>query len=64
MIGVVEQIRTAYLEYSKLEGRLYTLLSKQQNYGEPCDCERPEKISVRDEDKSQVCFCAFCGGGG
>jgi hypothetical protein len=62
MIGIVEQIRAAYLEYNKAEGRLYTLLDKQINYGEPCDCERPEKIWLRDEDEEQVCFCAFCGG--
>jgi len=62
MLGVVENIRTAYLEYQKLEGRVYGLLSKQQNYGETCDCERPEKISLRGEDDITIDYCAFCGG--
>jgi hypothetical protein len=61
MLGIIEQIRAAYLEYSKLEGRLYTLISKLPRYGEHCDCERSEKIALRDEEV-MVEYCAVCGG--
>jgi len=61
MLGIIEQVRNTYLEYSKLEGRLYILLSKQPRYGEHCDCERSEKIALRDE-LVMVEYCAVCGG--
>ena len=59
--GIPEQIRAEYMEYQRLEGKLYRLLDKLTNYGKECDCRNPERIALRDEE-SMVEYCALCGG--
>lgn len=61
MIGIAEQIKEVYKNYTTLQNRLYALLSKQMNTGGFCDCENPEKITLPEAPLTKD-FCAQCGG--